>query len=347
MTVSELQGADFIGYDAPPVIVAKPGETITVPLFVSHFSDRKGPRQAALVGRRESTTRPTSSWSAEPESRTIEWTPYDVRQLEPVKARMPMRPFVGAFVLDVARRGRTGGSRPTTSTSSSGPSGPCPGSSVEATARWSSDSPPATFARSQWSGPAASPAGKAHGQGKGFFEYRLILPEAVAKARPEAYELKLEAASKAGRRAGRLAPAGQQARQPPDRRTNLALHARDRDQRPRHRSPAPGDDPADARGVLSHLARVEHGSYGELIESRGALPGPVREELADGKPLVLRLAVPDDAEPAGGLSLFGAESGQYPFDPTLVIRTKDPLPSDLGEDSSARGSGGKAATEEK
>ena len=38
-----------------------------------------------------------------------------------------------------------------------------------------------------------------HGQGKGFFEYRLILPEAIAKARPEAYELRLEVASKAGR----------------------------------------------------------------------------------------------------------------------------------------------------
>ena len=26
------------------------------------------------------------------------------------------------------------------------------------------------------------------------------------------------------------------------------------------------DDPADARGVLSHLARVEHGSHGELVD---------------------------------------------------------------------------------
>ena len=52
MRPSELLGADFIGYDAPPAIVGKPGETITVPIFVSHFSDRSHPGQAALVGQR-------------------------------------------------------------------------------------------------------------------------------------------------------------------------------------------------------------------------------------------------------------------------------------------------------
>ena len=43
MRPNELLGADFIGYDAPPAIVGKPGQTITVPIFVSHFSDRQGP----------------------------------------------------------------------------------------------------------------------------------------------------------------------------------------------------------------------------------------------------------------------------------------------------------------
>ena len=43
MRPNELLGADFIGYDAPPAIVGKPGETISVPIFVSHFSDRSHP----------------------------------------------------------------------------------------------------------------------------------------------------------------------------------------------------------------------------------------------------------------------------------------------------------------
>ena len=45
---------------------------------------------------------------------------------------------------------------------------------------------------------------------------------------------------------------------------------------------------------------------------------------------MIRLAVPDQAEHAGGLCLFGAETGRYQFDPTLVITTTDPLPRDLG-----------------
>src|SRR5262249_30585175 len=40
--------------------------------------------------------------------------------------------------------------------------------------------------------------------------------------------------------------------------------------------------------------------------------------------------VPDDAPHAGGFCLFGADTGAYPFDPTLTIATEDTLPADLG-----------------
>ena len=341
MTVSELQGADFIGYDAPPVIVAKPGEMITVPLFVSHFSDRKGPAKLRwwVSGVDDKAD---LIMAAEPESRPIEWTAYDVRPLEPVKARMPMRPFVGAFLFTL----RDENNRRIAANYVNvvvRPEWPLPrierGGDREVVLRFA----PGTFARSQWTGPAARPLGRAHGQGKGFFEYRLTLPEAIAKARPEAYELKLEAASKAGRqrldwplRVNKLDTPQTDVRTWPSTLA-IAINGHVTDRQPLV------DDPADARGVLSHLARLEHGSYGELFESQGALPGPVQAELAEGKPLVLRLAVPDDADPAGGLNLFGAEAGQFPFDPTLVIHTKDPLPGDLGIDRSGEGSRGETA----
>jgi hypothetical protein len=92
------------------------------------------------------------------------------------------------------------------------------------------------------------------------------------------------------------------------------------------------DDPADARGVLSHIAQVDHGSYGELVENDGPFPDAVKEELAAGRPLVVRLEVPEKGEHRGGLCLFGADTGQYPFDPTIVITTTDPLPRDLKVD---------------
>jgi hypothetical protein len=44
----------------------------------------------------------------------------------------------------------------------------------------------------------------------------------------------------------------------------------------------------------------------------------------------LQLGVPDDASHAGGLCLFGADTGAYPFDPTLTIHTAAELPEELG-----------------
>jgi hypothetical protein len=60
------------------------------------------------------------------------------------------------------------------------------------------------------------------------------------------------------------------------------------------------------------------------------LPATAKADLAAGKPLVLRLGVPDDAEKDGGLCIFGAQTGAYPFDPTVIIHTEAALPEDLG-----------------
>ena len=95
------------------------------------------------------------------------------------------------------------------------------------------------------------------------------------------------------------------------------------------------DDAADGRGVLSHLAGVEHGSHGELVDGKIDLNDLDRAHLATGEPLVLRLAVPNDAPHAGGLCIFGASTGELPLDPTLTIHTRDPLPVDLGVDPHA------------
>jgi predicted transcriptional regulator len=90
------------------------------------------------------------------------------------------------------------------------------------------------------------------------------------------------------------------------------------------------DDPADARGVLSHLAGVEHGSHGELVDGMIMLNDSDQARIESGEPLILRLAVPNDAPHPGGLCIFGADTGELPLDPTLDIHTRDPLPEKLG-----------------
>ena len=100
---NELMGADFIGYDAPPAIVGKPGETISLPIFVSHFSERSHPVQVRWwVSGYDS--RADIRTVVEPRSFPITWRPYDVVDLEPLKITLPDYPFVGAVDLDPARR---------------------------------------------------------------------------------------------------------------------------------------------------------------------------------------------------------------------------------------------------
>jgi hypothetical protein len=327
MTVADLQGADFVGFDAPAVIVAKPGETIRVPLFVSHYSERPDkPRVKWNVagvdgfGERVEIVGP---------DRLVDWTPYGVTAVKPAGFKITPGPFVGAlaisledstsqriaanFVNIVVQR-----DRPEPRVERRG--------NNEVAVRFR----PEELAQSEWSGPSGTRPSKAFGQGQGSFVYRLKLPPAVVKAKPTSFLLLLEVSSKAGRERVDW----------PQRKNKL-----DNPQTDARTWPSTlevtingesvarfdvADDPADARGVLSHVARVDHGSFGGLVRVKADLPRSAQADLAAGKPLELRLSVPADAPNAGGLCLFGAELGAFPFDPTLLFETADALPSNLG-----------------
>ena len=127
--------------------------------------------------------------------------------------------------------------------------------------------------------------GRLTGYGSGFIEYRLHLPHSIVRAKPEAYELRFEMASKADREKLDW-PTRTNRQDNPQTDTfkwpstiEISFNGRPIIVREKLE-----DDPADARGVLSHLAQVDHGSYGELVESDGPIPGPVKEELATGRP---------------------------------------------------------------
>jgi predicted transcriptional regulator len=81
------------------------------------------------------------------------------------------------------------------------------------------------------------------------------------------------------------------------------------------------DDPADARGVLSHHSGIDPGSYGYLTELviEGDALETLKRELTQTPVLRLRFAVPGDAQHAGGLSLYGETVGCYPLGPTLIL----------------------------
>jgi Glycosyl hydrolases family 2, sugar binding domain/Glycosyl hydrolases family 2, TIM barrel domain/Glycosyl hydrolases family 2 len=327
MTPADLQGADFVGYDGPPVIVVNEGDLIPVNLFVSHYSDRAEP--------------PTMKWwitgrdnrgevvEMAPRERPVEWTPHGVKEQKRIAFRLNS-PFVGGVALTLVDKA---GQRIAANFVNVvvRPKSPTPWvekfGDHEVVLRFAPDS----FSKSEWSVKTPiAPPGKAYGQGSGSLTYKLKVPPAVVKAKPTSFDLLLEVASKAGR--GKV--------DWPDR-----VNSRDYPQTDARKWPSTlgitinghrvgrfelPDDPADARGVLSHLAKVDHGSHGEIVTLSGDLPDEAKADLANGKPLIVRLVVAEAGESSGGLSVYGADTGAYPFDPTLVLRTEGDLPADLG-----------------
>jgi predicted transcriptional regulator len=77
------------------------------------------------------------------------------------------------------------------------------------------------------------------------------------------------------------------------------------------------DDPADARGVLSHWAGVERGSYGYLMEAELPLNPVLRARLQQERTLTIRLIVPPDLP--GGIAVYGMQMGCYPMEPTVIL----------------------------
>ncbi|HVS54386.1 MAG TPA: glycoside hydrolase family 2 [Opitutaceae bacterium] len=94
-----------------------------------------------------------------------------------------------------------------------------------------------------------------------------------------------------------------------------------------HREILP-DHPHDTRGALSYLRDPKNGrgAYGYLMRAtiEDALLARVAEEVARTGQLRLRCAVPADANPRGGLTIYGHDVGRFPIGPTVVIEWERP-----------------------
>lgn len=341
MKVSDLQGADFVGFDAPPAIETEPGSEVTVPIFVSHFSDREtSPTlRVWLTGvddlgeeiRGDESTRP------------VKWERYRVVDQEPIRLKMPgERNFVGAVCMELVdeNRGRIAANFVNIIARDKGEARGGRGRGIRSRVETLDPHrvvlrlPPYAFASTYWKG-AGSPAlfslfsaGKFFGYGAGIIEYRITVPQVVLDAGPTRLEFISELATKA--RDEKLAwpqqtwpvdyPQTDGSKFPGLIRLSIGGQEFEPIELP--------DDPADARGVLSHQAAFHHGSYGYLIRkeipaaSMTSLVGLLRRNPT----LRIVLEVPDGPQ-AHGLSVFGERSGRYAIDPTVVIHTARPIAS--------------------
>jgi hypothetical protein len=153
----------------------------------------------------------------------------------------------------------------------------------------------------------AEAQGYCFGRGTGFFEWRFQDEQLKAIARADRIRLLCEVS---GRRED-IAQTGVNL-QP----TQFELFVNEFRV---HREVLP-DHPHDSRGALSYC-RGGHGAYGYLMRTtlEGELLGRVAQSAAATGELRFRCAVPGDAAPAGGLTVYGHDTGRFPIGPTVIV----------------------------
>ncbi|MCS7193135.1 MAG: hypothetical protein NZ937_09170, partial [Armatimonadetes bacterium] len=180
--------------------------------------------------------------------------------------------------------------------------------------------------------------GKHYGQGHGFVEYRLKLPEEISGRvrllpnfldKAQLLTLTCEIAAKAGREkidwAERINPQDYPQTDGKKFPTTVEVSLNG----VKVATWNLPDDPADARGVLSHWRGIERGSYGYLMRAEIDLNTPegiaiVNRWLETGQ-LVIRFEVPWNAVHRGGLAIYGETMGCYPVEPTILLKFAEPL----------------------
>lgn len=300
MTTRDLQGEDFVGYDAPPVVKAT---AFTLPVFVSHFSAR--------------TDQPTLRWwltgtddfgapvTTPKQTQPVKWERARVNNDIHLDVRVPgSRPFTGALSMELLD---SAGKR-------------IAANFVNVATR-SAMSPrievidPRTVAlrfspiEVQEQGPDSGiHPGKFWAAGQAYVSYRVLLPEWVIAAGPEKIELLAEMGAHAG--TAKLDwPWRQKAVDYPQTdvhkypgKAHIMISGADAGE------VALADDPADIRGFLSSAAGFHHASYGYLTRVSAPAPKSATE-------LTIRILAPN------GISIYGEGMGRYGFDPVVLVHT--------------------------
>lgn len=312
-SLADLNRPDFLVLDGPPLWRCTPGADVEVPVLFSHF----GP-VAVSEGRLRWVV---SAWdglgryhedisSGERQVSFVRWT---VTPLGGIPVTVPAERAL--LVLAVRLEGPIGDllARNYTVLLADAPLRQTEQMNAQTTVvRWK----PSEWADISWPAMRAfpgEPPDKVWGEGAGYVEYAVALPSPATVW--TGAELLLEIAAKAGRE--KVEWSDKPSDYPQTDRTKWPTMVRVLiDGLPVATVTLP-DDPADARGVLSHAAGFHPGSYG--YAQRIPIDRSVLERSRNNT-LRVRLEVPEDAQARGGLAVFGESLGRYPFGPTLVLR---------------------------
>ena len=308
MTVADLNAADFVGLDAPPCQTLTAGSSFRAPLFVSNWGPSIGAGrvhwQLDLIDK--------LGGRGTVQQGTIDVTPtrFGVTDLGALAITLPNQPGLATIALRLEDAQGQIRHRNYVNVEVSAPSSVLAPENVITFA-------PSHFADCSWPQPFAAPDGsKFSAGGSGWVEYLVALPQTLDNA--QTLRLLFEAGARAG---GRKIDWPQKTfginypQTEPDKQTpsDVVVTINGIDVGTIHLP----DDPADARGVLSHYRQIDPGSYGFLNEI--VVTGDALAALGQQPELRIRFTVPADGVNRNGFALFGETLGGYPVGPTILI----------------------------
>ncbi len=328
-SLADINSPDFVVIDAPPVIELKDGQPREIPIKISHWSDKQA-KALTLRRRVDWIDRDGVKWEGqERKTQPAIWKPYEVvdQPAINVSAEWGVGPVVGALLVelvdgdDILARNYVN-----LLVRRSAPAAEVVGKACFLRFR------PGDFSAWQWEEdpttmPVAVSADKACIRWSGYIEYQIDTgiksPDGLV-----GLDLTAEVSAKAG----------DEKLDWPERKKDIDYPQTDVKKWPSdlrisingveiHRETLP-DDPADARGVLSHHRQYHPGSYGFLVTANVQDESIVKRifDAAKDGVLTIRFEVPADAKNKGGLAIFGDALGCYPVMPTLVVYSRDEMP---------------------
>jgi len=316
MKVSDIHSPDSLILDAPPYAKHQPGSEVVIPVLFSSFS---ASRERVLAW----------SWSLSGDDRfggsaildggtgSFAARPYGVTEVGSIRIRIPEERMLLTLSAWVSGRNTR---REAANYIHLEADAAVPAVEKPEPSTWAIRFNPETPARA---GEFSAVPGKAFATGACFFEYEIPLPEGLALEQIDSMEILAEMAAKAGdekldwpgRRKDVDYPQTDVRKHPSEVRVLVNGTVVERLTLP--------DDPADARGVLSHATATHHGSYGYLqrVKIGRERFAEAWRSVADERMIRIRFEVAEGAEPGGGgLAIYGDTMGRWPVRPIVILR---------------------------
>jgi len=335
-TPADINNPDFVVIDTPPCIELT-GKKHPIPIKISHWSDYQAQNlmlRYRTIGFDRLGNRHTGPWHQQP----AKWHPYQVveHSPKPTAGFIHNDDMVGAFLVELVDRNKVL-ARNYINLVKDDHMAPAVEVIDEHTIvlRFS----PADFAEWTFKGELPHTKGiqseKVAGQGTGTVEYRIRIPKVIDPKMIDSITVMAELAAKAGdekldwpaRKKKFDYPQTDNKKWP----TDVILTMNDQTVQ----TQTLPDDPADARGALSH-ERYHQGSYGYLTKTSvsGSSLKRILDKVDGNGILRIRWTVSPEAKNRGGLAIFGEKLGCYPVSPSILIRLKSKhgLPKDFAVD---------------